>query len=85
MSEKSDRVMRLMEDQDLKDAFEAVRQKYHDAIERAPIDQSASEAVMDIVKCLRLLGDVKQALYTAIQDGHIEDFNAQEKERLDVH
>ena len=85
MTDKSERIERLLNDQDLNNAFETVREYYRDKIEECPMSLDNPEPLMDIRKMLHLLGDVKQALYTAIQDGHLEDFNAQEKERVNAH
>ncbi len=86
MTERSDRIERLLNDQDLQEAFQIVREHYRDLIEQTPIALDNPEPLMDIRKMLQLLGDVEQALYAAVQDGHLEDFRVQEKERLkDVH
>lgn len=81
MTAKSDRVRKLLEDQDLKDAFHSVREHYRDAIERTPVDKDGGELVLDIRKMLHLLREVEQSLFTALQDGELEDFNAVEQEK----
>ena len=78
MTAKSDRIAKLLEDQDLKDAFINVREHYRDAIERTPLDDGT---VLDIRKMLHLLREVEQDLQTALQDGQLEDFNAAEQEK----
>ena len=78
MTAKSDRIEKLLEDPDLKEAFSSVREHYRDAIELTPLDDNT---VLEIRKMLHLLSEVEQDLYRAIQDGQLEDFNAAEEER----
>lgn len=77
MTAKSDRIQKLLEDPDLIEAFDAVRQNYLSLIENTPL--SDDTALLDIRKMLHLLNDVKQDLVTAIEDGKLEDFNAIEQ------
>jgi hypothetical protein len=82
MTTKSDRVHKLLEDPDLLEAFENVRQFYLTKIEELPLDEKTGEqALYDIRKQLFLLRQVKEDLETALQDGKFEDFRAAENER----
>ena len=76
MTAKSDRIKALIEDPDLKQAFTDVREKYRDLIEETPV--SDATALLDIRKMLHALREVEKHLHQAIQDGHLEDFRAQE-------
>jgi hypothetical protein len=78
MTAKSDRVQKLIDDPDLTEAFEVVRQRYRDLIEETPVSDDG--ALLDIRKMLYLLKEVKEALHTALQQGHLEDFRAREQE-----
>ena len=78
MTAKADRVKKLIEDPDLKEAFQVVREKYRDLIEETPVSDDG--ALLDIRKCLHLLREVEDALHTAIEDGHLEDFRVAEQE-----
>lgn len=78
MTAKADRVKKLIEDPDLKDAFNVCRERYRDLIEQTPISEDG--ALLDIRKMLYLLREVEETLHTAIQDGHLEDFRAAEQE-----
>lgn len=80
MTDKSDRVQRLVNDPDLKAAFNTVREFYRDKIEETPLSTKNDEALHDIRKMLHLLKDVEQHLHEAIQTGHLEDFRALEQE-----
>jgi len=78
MTGQSDRVLRLVEDPDIKQAFQTVREYWRDKIEDTPLDNP--EVLFDIRKMLHLLRDVEDALQTVIDDGHLEDFRIAEKE-----
>ena len=78
MTAKADRVQSLIDDPHLKEAFHNVREKYRDMIEETPV--SDDMALLDIRKMLQLLRDVEQDLHTMIQDGHLADHRAMEKE-----
>jgi len=77
MTAKADRVKKLLDDPDLKQAFKDVRTYYFDLIEDTPLTDDT--ALLDIRKMLHLLRDVEQALMTAIEEGHLEDFRAKEQ------
>lgn len=78
MTAKSDRVQKLVNDPDLAEAFESVRQYYRDLIEECPIDDDT--ALLDVRKMLHLLQDVRSHLMQAIQEGELEDFRSQEQQ-----
>jgi hypothetical protein len=75
---KSDRIKRLLEDQDLREAFENVRNKYRAALEN---EQILDDDVLEIRRMLFLTHKVEQDLNTAMEDGQLEDFRANEQER----
>lgn len=77
MTARADRIKELLNDPELQQAFKDVREKYRDLIEQTPV--SDSTALLDIRKMLHLLREVEDTLRQAIQDGHLEDFRAQEK------
>ena len=81
MTAKADRVERLIKDPDLQDAFKVVREFWRDKIEETPLhSKDGDEALFDIRKMLFLLRSVGEALQTAIEDGHLEDFRVKEQE-----
>lgn len=77
MTDQADRVLRLVEDPDIKAAFKTVREYWRDKIEETPLDNP--EVLFDIRKMLHLLRDVEDALQTVIDDGHLQDFRATEE------
>ncbi|MHC4702266.1 MAG: hypothetical protein ACYTFQ_16995 [Planctomycetota bacterium] len=79
MTERSDRIQRLLDDPDLKQAFQDVRDALHQAFEMT--STTDAEKMLDIRKRLHLLESVEENLIQAIRDGKLEDFNAAEKER----
>ena len=76
MTAKSDRVARLLEDPDLKQAFTDVRDALHQAFANTPTDDA--EALVNIRKYLHLIDSVEANLIRAIEDGHLEDFRAEQ-------
>ena len=79
MTAKADRIEKLVGDPDLKEAFKVVREGLRDMIEDTPL--ATPEALLNIRTMLFLLQQVEAALQTAIEDGHLEDFNVEEQER----
>lgn len=79
MTAQADRVHRLINDPDLKQAFQDVRDALHQAFANTPTNDS--EAMVDIRKRLHLLDSVEANLHRAIQDGSLEDFRVEEQER----
>jgi len=67
MTTKSDRIQRLVEDEDLKQAFQDVRDALHYKFATAPIDDA--QGMTDIRKMLHLLDSVEANLQQAIEDG----------------
>lgn len=81
MTAKSDRIENLIKDPDLQDAFKVVREFWRDKIEETPLHaKDGDEALFDIRKMLFLLRSVEEALQTAVEDGHLEDFRVKEQE-----
>ncbi len=78
MTGKSDRIQRLVDDPDLKQAFQDVRDALHYKFATAPIDDS--KGMTDIRNMLHLLDSVEANLGQAISDGKLEDFRAKEDE-----
>jgi len=79
MTAKADRIQELLDDPHIQEAFENVRQKYYGLIESTPLDSERDGALHDIRKMLQLLRDVENDLLEAIQEGHLEDHNVQQK------
>ena len=76
---KGQRCERLLEDPDLNQAFQDVR----DALHRQ-IDELEPSRVDDLIKCkerLFLLDSVESNLRRAISDGHLEEFRLAEKQK----
>jgi signal transduction protein with GAF and PtsI domain len=80
LTAKADRIKALINDPDLKEAFEAVRETYRDMIEETPV--SDDTALLDIRKMLHLLREVESSLHRAIQQGHLADFRAAEQQAI---
>lgn len=78
MTAKADRIQKLIDDPELKEAFATVREKYRDMIEDTPLGDD--KALLDVRKMLHLLSDVEKHLHQAIQFGHLEDARANEQE-----
>ncbi len=79
MTGQADRVLRLVQDPDIKAAFQTVREYWRDKIEETPLDNP--EVLFDIRKMLHLLRDVEDALQTVIDDGHLKDYRIAEQEK----
>ena len=79
MTAKADRVRRLLEDSDLQEAFENVRDVIYKLFEETP--PSDKDALQRVRMKLEALEAVKANLERAIEDGKLEDFRAQEEER----
>ena len=80
MTAKSDRVKRLLEDDDLKEAFENVKRFLMEEFFRT--DSEDVDRLQDISKRANLLEAVKADLYAAIEAGDYEDFLAQKEEDM---
>lgn len=81
MTAKSDRLEKLLQDPDLKEAFENVREHYKSAMCVTPLDDNGDTITLKLRKMLHLLDEVEHDLYQAMEHGQIEDFNAQEQEK----
>ncbi len=79
MTEKADRIRHLLENQDLAEAFDNVRQQYFAMFEKCPLENENLRR--DIHYMLTLLGQVKGDLYNAIEQGDYEDFLVQQQEQ----
>lgn len=69
---KADRCHALLEDPDLKQAFADVRERL---LEELIESTGSDEYLLDLRKCVQLLGVVKQKLYQAVQEGKLEQYN----------
>lgn len=76
---KADRCQRLLNDPDLQQAFEDVRQAILQGFSETP--PSKTEQLVLWRERLHLLDSVKANLERAIEDGFIERFHAKEQER----
>ena len=79
MTAKSDRVEKLLKDEDLNEAFENVRNRLLSAFTTCKTDDT--DMMVDIRKRLHLLDLVKKDLMDAIKDGQVKDFQESEKQR----
>lgn len=77
MTQKSDRVQRLLDDPDLKQAFQDVRDALHRKFEETATNDA--DSMVDIRKRLHLLDSVEANLRLAISDGKLLDFRAEQK------
>jgi len=78
MTGKSDRIQRLVEDPDLKQAFVNVREYLVEMFLRT--DSEDGTALMDIRRRINSLDAVEKDLHLAIEDGHLEDLRAVEED-----
>lgn len=77
MTQKSDRIQRLLDDPDLKQAFQDVRDALHQKF--ATTSTTDADSMVDIRKRLHLLDSVEANLRRAISDGKLLDFRAEQK------
>jgi hypothetical protein len=77
---KAARCKKLIEDGDLKQAFADVRDALHRQFDQ--IKPTDLDAMVRIKERLHLLTSVEGNLMRAIQDGKLEEFKAEEEERL---
>ena len=80
MTTRSDRITRLVEDEDLKQAFNDVRDALHHKFATAPLDDI--KGMTNIRAMLHLLDSVEANLHVAIEDGKLEDFRERENEKM---
>lgn len=76
MTAKSERIKRLMEDEDLKQAFQDVRDALHQKFATCHLDDN--KGMTDIRMMLHLTDCVEANLQRAVEDGMLEDFRANE-------
>lgn len=77
--EKANRCKKLLEDPDLQQAFQDVRDALFQAF--AQIPPSDTDNLIDCRKRLHLLDSVEENLYQAIRDGKLEEFRLDEQKR----
>ena len=80
MTAKADRAKELLNDPVLQDAFGIVKQNLLDGFQM--LGSADIEAMQEIHAKLKLLNAVEQQLWNIVSDGTLEDFRAQEQERL---
>lgn len=79
MTDKGDRVHRLLTDPDLQQAFIDVRDAILDRFSKTP--PSNTEQLVECRRLLQLLESVEANLKRAVSDGKLEDFRVQQDER----
>jgi hypothetical protein len=79
---RATRVQRLMEDADLIQAFQDVRDALHGKFEQTLVNDG--DTLLDIRKMLHLLDSVWANLERAVEDGQLEEANIEEVERYKV-
>ena len=77
MTAKADRIKKLVDDEDLQKAFDDVRLAIHNKIDDTPIRDT--DGLVSLRLMLHLLESVKANLMQAINQGKLEDFQAQDK------
>ena len=73
------RCAKLLEDPDLKRAFQDVRDALHQRFEKTSV--SDGDTLLDIRKMLHLLDSVKANLVSAIEDGKLEEFHVEQQKK----
>lgn len=71
---RADRVQRLLDDPDLQQAFEGVKDRLMQ--EFAECSDVTEEYLIDLKRCLSMLDVVKRLLEQAVKDGKLEEYNA---------
>ena len=79
MTAQSDRIKRLLDDEDLNRAFDAVANAIHSGWANSPPTDAAM--LSEWHRRLFTLNSVKENLYTAMQDGQYQDYIEAEKEK----
>ena len=80
MTAKSDRIKKLLDNEDLKDAFDSVTNAIIRGWTETP--PTALEVQQEWHRRLHTLNSVKENLMAALQDGQYQDFRAVEQEKL---
>lgn len=78
--ERAERVARLLNDPDLNQAFEDVRQALFQRFLQADVEDAST--LRELKHMHTLLASVEANLRQAIQDGTLENFNIQQAERM---
>lgn len=78
MTAESDRLKELINDPDLKRAFEWVRQGYKDRIDDPTL---SDEQVLKVRDLLHVVNQVESDLMSAIEAGEFKDYQAELEER----
>lgn len=76
---KATRCEKLLNDPDLKQAFQDVRDALHQRFEKTSV--SDGDTLLDIRKMLHLLDSVKANLTAAIEDGKLEEFRMEQQKK----
>ena len=76
VTDKAQRVQRLLEDENLIQAFQDVRGALHGKFEQTPVDDG--DTLLDIRKMLHLLDSVWANLERAVEDGQLEEANIEQ-------
>jgi len=79
---KATRVQRLLEDENLIQAFQDVRSALHGKFEQTLVNDG--DTLLDIRKMLHLLDSVWANLERAVEDGQLEQANIEEAEKYRV-
>ena len=82
VTDKALRVQRLMEDENLIQAFQDVRDALHGKFEQTLVNDG--DTLLDIRKMLHLLDSVWANLERAVEDGQLEQVNIDEAEKYKV-
>ena len=83
VTEKADRCKRLMDDPDLKAAFETVEQSILDGFKQVSLEQATDGNILVELKfMLSLLDKVKKGLEQAIREGELEVFNLEQEQKV---
>lgn len=77
--DRAQRVKRLLNDPELKDAFENTRTAIFQKIEQTPIRDT--EGLTQLRLCLKLLNDVRANLDQIVNDGKLAEFKIQEEKK----
>ena len=79
MTAKSDRLNKLLKDEDLLDAFESVGNAIHKGWANTP--PTDADQQQEWHRRLFTLNSIRENLYAALQDGEYQDFLEQESEK----
>ena len=77
--ERAQKVERMLNDEEFKNAFENTRQAIFQKIEATPIRDT--EGLAQLRLCLKLLNDVRANLTKVLNDGKVAEFRIEEQKR----